>query len=88
MEVISIILDIIWWNFNKNSIDIDDEYLAFFKHIGGWLVWDSVACKLLQCVLLVLMDRNKRKCAYFMVNNEPIIRKNVNEDDYLASDYE
>ena len=69
-------------------MDIDDEYLAIFKHMGNWILWISVGCKLVLCVFLILMDGSKRKCAYFMVNDEPVIRKNVDDDDYIVSDYE
>ena len=87
ISVISIIFDFIWWNFNRNSIDIDDEYLAVFKHVGHWLIFVSIGCKLVLCLLLILMNQNKNKCAYFSVNDEPIIRKNVDDADYMVNDY-
>lgn len=78
----------IWRNFNSKSVDIDDEYLAYFKHIGNWVVFISIGCKVVQCVLLFLMNSTKRRCAYFMVAEDKVHLQNVDEEDYLVSDYE
>ena len=82
------ILDFFWWGFNQKGINKTDDEISIFKKLTSWGVLIAIILKLLLCFFICQMNKYKKKSSHFMILDQVITRKNVEDLDYLVSDYE